>query len=254
MPRLFTTRSGLRVVKCRGMFHTATQNPGADHNQAEADDLHQRKPAVEEQRAIRIGAHKFDQSALDAVKEHVGCENLSREALPFREEYQDEEIDELRDGFIELRRMKGHVQRRTDQLRRARIREHDAPRQPGGLAVAATRSEAAEPADGVAERQTREIAIGERQKRDALVMRVEGAKHERAEESAIKRAAGLQSGESENIAGMLRIISAVNDKKPNLRRDKRDEDHVDAEIPDALGVDTRLRCVATGVPKAEQHA
>src|SRR5579864_5386118 len=86
---LLPRRGRLRMVNCRGMFHSAAQNPGADHNQAEADDLHQRKPAVEEQRAIRIGAHKFDQAALDAVKDHIGRKNLSREALLFREENED---------------------------------------------------------------------------------------------------------------------------------------------------------------------
>src|SRR5579872_5322863 len=84
---LLARRGGLRMMECRGMFHSATQNPSADHNQSEADDLHQRKPAMKEQRAVRIGAHKFDQAALEAVKEHIGCENLACEALLFREEY-----------------------------------------------------------------------------------------------------------------------------------------------------------------------
>ena len=119
--------------------------------------------------------------------------------------------------------MQVNVQRRAGDLRGGRIRERDAPGQRSRLAVAAAGGEAAQAANGVAERQRGgEMSSTEAAASSGNACR-ERCQHG-ADDSAVKCAAGLKRGDAENFARMRAVIVPIAQDQPDFRDDQRNED------------------------------
>ena len=98
--------------------------------------------------AARIAAVELDDEARDRVEQHVAPERASGNGRPLRSNAsRNTEDQQLRAGFVELRRVERHVERRADVLRRGLAVEGDRPRHRRRPAEAAAGEEAAEAAD-----------------------------------------------------------------------------------------------------------
>src|SRR5579862_5940780 len=91
----------------------APPEEGPGENQREAHELHKRNRIVKHQRAARIVAQKFDRAALDPVEDEIRAEQLAGKTLPRADPHEQQEIQELRARFVELRRMERNIQRRA---------------------------------------------------------------------------------------------------------------------------------------------
>lgn len=117
---------------------------------------------MEKQCPSGVPAHKLDQPALNSVKQDEHGEYLATEALTARQPNQNQEIQEFRASFVELRRMERNMQGRADHFCGARTGECHAPGQPSRLAEAATCGETAQPANRMAQRQAGRITVHQR--------------------------------------------------------------------------------------------
>src|SRR4029077_4349313 len=116
------------------------------NDQRDAHNLHQRDAIVKHQRAAGIAAEKFDCAAFETVKKKVRANKLAGESLAPRQPNDDQKIQKLRHGFVELRRMKRRVKRRACDLLGQFILKCDRPGRRCRLAIATTGEEAAQPA------------------------------------------------------------------------------------------------------------
>ena len=98
--------------------------------------------------------------------------------------------DEEADGLVDLRRVERDAHRDADVLARLRVGERDGPGLRALGSPAAAGGEAADAADGLAERDARGRGVGEGEERDLLDLDEEDGGHERAEEASVEDAAG----------------------------------------------------------------
>ena len=105
-------------------------------------------------------------------------------------------------------------------------------------AVTASRHQAAEPADDVAERDARREHVARRPERQLVAPDIPERDERGGDEAAVKHAA--RSGEHENLVGVVAEVVEVDEEQQQLRADERGDDDVDAEIEQASGVESGL--------------
>ncbi len=164
-----------------------------------------------------------------AVDQHVAPEGAARERpAALLEQEQAGEDQGLRAGFVELRRVQVHVERRAGVGQRERIGEDDAPRHRGLLAVAAAGQEAAEPADDVAEGDARREDVRRRPHRQLVPADVPQRDDDGQDQPAVEDAARLR--QREQLRGVAREQPPVLVEQQQLGADQGADDDPDAQV------------------------
>ena len=184
-----------------------------------------------------------------AVEQHVAPERPpgERPALPLEGEQKPED-QQLRAGFVELRRVERHVQRRADVLRRELAVKRDRPGHVGRTAEAAAGEQAAETADDVAERDAGREHVGRGPHRHPVPPQVPQGDGDGRDQPAVEHAArARQVRQSRGAQGRT---CRIDDEQQQLRADQRADDDPDPEVHDPV----RIQAARPGPDQRELQA
>ncbi len=134
--------------------------------------------------------------------------------------------------------MERNVQRRADVRRGKRIGKRDRPWHVGRAAVAASRHQAAESANHMAEGDPRREHIARGPEGQLVAPDIPERDERGRDETAVEHTA--RPGEHENLVGVVAEIVEIDEEQEQLGAYQGRDDDVDAEIQQASGIESGL--------------
>src|SRR5271156_4393911 len=149
--------------------------------------------------------------------------------------------------------MQVNAKRRAGKLGGEGIRELHAPSNIRGLAEAAAGHKTTKTPERMSQRQRRGANIERGKQRHFLKMGVKNYGKDCASHAAVKCAAGLKHGHTENLTRFCRVIVPSRKNQPDFGDDERGENHVNSNAPEFVGIDADPCSPLTAIPEAEKH-
>src|SRR5271154_4001356 len=85
-------------------------------------------------------------------------------------------------------------------------------------------------------------------------MGVKQNRKHRADDAAVKSAAGLKSGDAENFARIRHVVVPGAQDQPELRHQQSHQDKINSQVPELIGINARAWRLSAAIPQADQHA
>ena len=212
-----------------------------DDRQRDDDQRHELRGREHEDGSPRIAAIELDDEARDAVEDHVGPERAAGEraaaALGGEQQHQDQQLGA---GFVQLRRVQRHTQRRADVLRGVLVVKCDRPGHVRLPAEAAAGKQTAHPADDVSERDAGGEHVRHRPHRHPMPAQIPQGDRHRGDEAPVKDPPGAE--QIEELGGVRRVLVELDNEEEQLRADQRADDDPDPQIHHAVGIEAPRPC------------
>ena len=180
-----------------------------------------------------MDAEEFDAEANGGVEHEIPTDDLAGAVFFGAHAIEDDEDDEVGEGFVELHRMQRFIERHG----RGEIgAETDAPGEVAFPAPATAGGETTKTADGLADDDAGREHVHGWEQRHFLAAHHENCGDECNDKSAMKDARGLEGFESEDLARISEVLRQIKQEHEQLRAEDAGDGAIEGKIGDVIGI------------------